>query len=93
MGDMDITKILSHKSNNLFQSDAWADFQAGLKRKSWVVKGDNIQGLILKYPLLKQNLFSRIDSRLRSSSLSDEDGSSESNDGNDRGKKIIDLSG
>lgn len=57
MGDMETLKILSHKTNNLFQSDAWADFQAGLKRKSWVVKGDNVQGLVLKYPLYKDKYY------------------------------------
>ncbi|MDO8507053.1 MAG: peptidoglycan bridge formation glycyltransferase FemA/FemB family protein [bacterium] len=50
---METLKILSQKTNNLFQSGSWADFQAGLKRKSWVVKGDNVQGLVLKYPLYK----------------------------------------
>jgi len=57
MGDMEALKILSVKSNNLFQSDAWADFQAELKRKSWVVKGDNVQGLVLKYPLYKDKYY------------------------------------
>ncbi len=50
-------KLLSLKSNNVFQSDGWADFQAGLKRKSWVVKGDNVQGLVLKYPLYKDKYY------------------------------------
>jgi len=50
---MEALNLLSKKENNVFQSDGWADFQAGLKRKSWVVKGDNIQGLVLKYPLYK----------------------------------------
>ncbi len=54
---MEMLKILSQKSNNIFQSDAWADFQAGLKRKSWVVKGDNVQGLVLKYPLYKDKYY------------------------------------
>jgi lipid II:glycine glycyltransferase (peptidoglycan interpeptide bridge formation enzyme) len=54
---METLKILSIKTNNLFQSDAWADFQAGLKRKSWVVKGDNVQGLVLKYPLYKDKYY------------------------------------
>lgn len=49
--------LLAKKQNNLFQSDAWADFQAGLKRKSWVVKGDNIQGLVLKYPLIRDKFY------------------------------------
>ncbi len=49
--------ILAKKENNVFQSDWWADFQAGLKRKSWVVKGDNIQGLVLKYPLYKDKYY------------------------------------
>lgn len=54
---MEALKILSQKTNNLFQSDSWADFQAGLKRKSWVVKGDNVQGLVLKYPLYKDKYY------------------------------------
>lgn len=54
---METLKILSHKSNNIFQSDVWADFQAELKRKSWVVKGDNVQGLVLKYPLYKDKYY------------------------------------
>lgn len=54
---METLKILSQKSNNIFQSDGWADFQAGLKRKSWVVKGDNVQGLVLKYPLYKDKYY------------------------------------
>lgn len=54
---MEPLEILSRKENNVFQADSWADFQAGLKRKSWVVKGDNIQGLVLKYPLYKDKYY------------------------------------
>lgn len=54
---MEALKILSQKSNNLFQSEAWADFQTCLKRKSWVIKDDNIQGLVLKYPLYKDKYY------------------------------------
>ncbi len=57
MVHMEMLDLLSKKENNIFQSDGWADFQAGLKRKSWVVKGDNVQGLVLKYPLYKDKYY------------------------------------
>ncbi len=60
---MEALKILSQKSNNLFQSDAWADFQAGLKRKSFLIKSDNVEALVIRYPLLKKGSFLGLDSR------------------------------
>ncbi|RJO62284.1 peptidoglycan bridge formation glycyltransferase FemA/FemB family protein [candidate division WS5 bacterium] len=57
MGDMEALNLLSLKTNNIFQSDLWADFQVCLQRKSWIVKDDNIQGLVLRYPLYKDKYY------------------------------------
>jgi len=52
---MDIIEILAKKRNNVFQSEAWADFHAAVGSKSWVIKDDNIEGLIIKKPLHRLN--------------------------------------
>ena len=81
MGPMEMLSILAKKSNNLFQSGVWADFQADLKRKSFLIKSDHVEALVIKYPLIGRNLFSKIDSRRSLSARS-----SAKEDGNDKGR-------
>lgn len=54
---MEAIKILAKKSNNIFQSDAWANFQSLLERKSWIIKSDNIEALVIKYPLVRDKYY------------------------------------
>lgn len=54
---MEPLQILSRKKNNLFQSEAWADLQALYEKKTWVVKSDNIQALVIKSPLVRNKFY------------------------------------
>lgn len=38
-------------NDNFLQSQPWADFQKALGRKSWIIKTENIEGLVIKYSL------------------------------------------
>jgi lipid II:glycine glycyltransferase (peptidoglycan interpeptide bridge formation enzyme) len=49
---MEIKDILAMKSNNLFQSESWADVQSALNKKNWMFKGDYMQAMVIKVPLI-----------------------------------------
>lgn len=54
---MEPLAILAKKSNNLFQSDLWADLQAQEERQTWVVRSDNVEALVIKCRLIRNKFY------------------------------------